>query len=257
MFKGFNVASPEYEVITPHTKLSYTVRSLNVGEEERLKGSLLSKGKISEHLNKCIYESLVSKPDCVTDYKSFLNTTTLRDRDALLFGLYHITYEEIRNYILTCPHCQKENKVTVKASNMFNYNPYPDDDILTKTVAVKLPITTGVTVHIHQPTLADEDFIIKNVNTALYPLDRILQTLIITKFEQDNTDSLWDDKSDIIDAYSTLKPRDKKAIYDAYLEEFGKYGIELKMHYSCQFCGHSDDTEVDLVDNFFRMVLTA
>ena len=55
MFKGFDVKYPEYEVITPQTKLSFTVRSLNVREEERLKGSLMTPTKIHEHLNKCIY----------------------------------------------------------------------------------------------------------------------------------------------------------------------------------------------------------
>jgi len=37
-FKGFNIAYPEYEVITPQSNQSYTLRSLNVSEEEKLKG---------------------------------------------------------------------------------------------------------------------------------------------------------------------------------------------------------------------------
>ena len=102
MFKGFNLKYPEYEVITPQTKLSFTIRSLNVQEEERLKGSLLTPQKITEHLNKCLYESLISKPEVVKDFKTFLENVTLKDRDALLYGLYHITYEEIRNYDIKC-----------------------------------------------------------------------------------------------------------------------------------------------------------
>ena len=89
MFKGFNLKYPEYEVITPQTKLSFTVRSLNVQEEERLKGSILTPQKITEHLNKCLYESLVTKPEVIKDFKTFLENVTLKDRDALLYGLYH------------------------------------------------------------------------------------------------------------------------------------------------------------------------
>ena len=46
-FKGFNIKYPEYEVITPHTNLSFTLRSLNVQEEETLKGSLVTPQKIA------------------------------------------------------------------------------------------------------------------------------------------------------------------------------------------------------------------
>ena len=111
-FKGFNLKYPEYEVITPHTHLSFSLRSLSVSEEERLKGSLLTPTKITEHLNKCLYESIVQKPESITDYKTFLKSLSLKDRDALLYGLYHITYEEIRNYDIRCTNCKKEYPVT-------------------------------------------------------------------------------------------------------------------------------------------------
>ena len=61
-FKGFAVEYPEYEVITPQTNKSFTLRSLSVQEEEKLKGSLITPAKIAEHLNKCIFTTLVSKP---------------------------------------------------------------------------------------------------------------------------------------------------------------------------------------------------
>ena len=62
MFKGFDIKYPEYEVITPQTKLSYSVRSLSVQEEELLKGSLLTPSKINEHLNKCLFSAITKKP---------------------------------------------------------------------------------------------------------------------------------------------------------------------------------------------------
>jgi len=262
MFTGFkNIAVPVYEVITPQSHLRYTVRSLSVGEEERLKGSLLSSGKVADHLNKCIFDVLVDKPESITDYKSFLENTTIKDRDALLFGLYHVTYEEIRNYIVKCPNCQKESKLTVKASDMFGYKIYPLENILTAEIAIPLPATTGVTAYLKQPTLVDEDEIYRKVNTAIYPINVALQTIVISKFEQDILESKapieWTDRNDIIDAYTGLRPKDKRAIVDAYADAFGQYCIELNMKYSCQFCGYSDKTEVDLVDNFFRMVLSA
>jgi len=94
MFKGFNLQYPEYEVVTPHTHKSFTVRSLSVSEEEKLKGSLMTPSKITEHLNKCLFNSMVKKPEDVNDYSSFLKLTTIKDRDAILYGLYHINMKK-------------------------------------------------------------------------------------------------------------------------------------------------------------------
>ena len=76
-FTGFNIAYPEYEVITPQTNQSYTLRSLSVSEEERLKGSLITPTKIADHLNKCLFESIVNKPKSIKDMDDFLKNITL------------------------------------------------------------------------------------------------------------------------------------------------------------------------------------
>ena len=261
MFKGFKTKFPEYEVITPHTKQSFTIRSLTVQEEENLKGSLITPSKVHEHLNKCIYDSIVKKPDDIKDYETFLKRTTIKDRDALLYGLYHITYEDIRNYDITCSACKKEYPITVKASETFNYNEYPNDDILIKKVNVSLPITKSATTYIRQPTLFDEMVALKEL--SLKPnvsSDILTETLIIEKFEEEPEGvaaaSVYTAREDIIDAYKTLPAKDKRAIHAAYRENFGVYGIDLKMRSRCIHCGEDDNISLDLVANFFRMVYT-
>lgn len=261
-FTGFNLKFPEYEVITPQTKLSFNVRSLSVQEEERLKGSLMTPTKITEHLNKCIYDALEKKPDLIKDYDSFLKNVTIKDRDALLYGLYHITYEEIRNYMVRCGKCNGEYPVTVKASSTFNFNSYPEKDVLTKRVKVKLPVSKVVTATIKQPTLFDEIFAMKELlNTPGSSIDTITETLIIDKFEQDIQEKTepvtYTDRQDIIDAYRSLPAKDKREIHDNYMENFGKYAIELKMKSFCASCGTEETLDIDLVENFFRMVYTA
>ena len=260
MFKGFDVKLPEYEVITPQTHLSFTVRSLNVKEEERLKGSLMTPNKIHEHLNKCIFDSIVQKPEHVTDYDSFLKAVTLKDRDALLYGLYHISYEEIRNYDVTCGSCSKEYPVTVQASSTFNYLPYPDKDVLTKKIPVELLATTGVTCTIKQPTLFEEMVGIKSmVGSVDKSMDLITETLIIDKFQQnpDEGDTvIYSDRADVVDAYLSLPAKDKRQIHKDYRDKFGQYGISLKMKSNCIHCGEEEEIDLDLVANFFRMVYT-
>lgn len=262
MFTGFNIKYPEYEVITPQTHQSYTVRSLNVQEEEKLKGSLITPSKVTEHLNKCIYETIVKKPENIVDFKAFLMHTTLKDRDALLYGLYHVTYEEIRNYDVRCSQCKKEYQVTAIASSMFNFNSYPGEDIIGKRVKVDLPVYKGISVFIKQPTLEDEDAAFRSLSS--YPgitNETIIETLIIDRIEQDNIVSKEPlsitDRSDIIDAFRSLPARDKRSIYERYAEEFGNFGISLKMKSFCSHCGFEEVMTIDLVDNFFRMVYSS
>lgn len=263
MFKGFEIQYPEYEVITPQTGKSYTLRSLNVQEEERLKGSLVTPTKVAEHLNNCIYNSLVSKPDDIKDMDSFLRNNTLKDRDGLLYGLYHISYEEIRNYQIKCTGCGKEYPVTVKASSTFNFNPYPGKDkILKDRIKVKLPGMKGVSAVIKSPTLFDEINNIKVLsNRPGNSLELITEILIIDRFEQIPKDSkeavIYSDRVDVIDAYLQLPSKAKRAIYKAYTENFDKYGIELKMTSSCPGCGTQGDYDIDLVESFFRALFSA
>lgn len=262
MFKGFNIVYPEYEIITPQTNKSFTVRSMNVQEEERLKASLITPQKITEHLNKCLFELMVKKPETITDFKSFLENITLKDRDSILYGVYHVTYEEIRNYDVRCVSCGKDYPVTIKASDTFNYTAYPKDDVLTKKIKVDLPISTGISAIIKQPTLMDEMNAIKDLSgTPGYSVEIISETLVIDHFERDIPEAIepevFNKRSDIIDAFRTLSPKDKRAIYERYVEEFGKYGIELKMKTYCQYCGVEDVVNIDLFSNFFRMVYTS
>lgn len=257
MFKGFDVKYPVYEIITPHTNLSYAIRSLNVQEEEKLKGSLLTASKINDHLNRCIYDAITKKPEEVKTFDSFLKHTSLKDRDALLYGLYHITYEEIRNYDVTCPSCRKDYPVTVQASSTFNMNSYPGSDILSKEVQVELPLTKGVFVYLKQPTLFDEMTALKSTSPTGKNLDVLTETLIIKKFEytpEVGDSVVYNDREDVIDAYLSLPSKDKREIYKVYREAFGQYGITLKMLSTCIHCGSQDEITIDLVENFFRMV---
>lgn len=260
MFQGFDVKYPEYEVITPQTKLSFTVRSLNVKEEERLKGSLMTPSKIHEHLNKCIYDAIVTKPEQIKDYNTFLKSVTLKDRDALLYGLYHISYEEIRNYDVTCGDCGKEYPVTVQASSTFNYTQYPGEKILEAVHPVELVAAKGVTCTLKQPSLFDEMTAVKTLGSSVESnMDVITETLIIQKFQhtpEKGDTVVYTERGDIVDAYLSLPSKDKREIHKHYRDQFGKYGIRLRMKSNCIHCGEEEDIDLDLVANFFRMVYT-
>ncbi len=256
MFTGFNVSYPEYEVIVP-SGLSFTIRSLNVQEEEKMKGSMMTPTKTADHLNKLLYDLTIKKPDIITDFTSFLQNVTLKDRDVLVYALYHITYDEIRNYDVTCKSCNKSFPITVKASDTFNMTMFPDNNVLTKRVTVPLPVLQNVNAFIKQPTLYDETTSIKNLSSRPgSTLEIITECLILDHFEQNIPEKvapiMISEKVDIIDAYFSLPARDKRAIYDSYANEFGKYGLDLKIKTFCTHCDNEEVVGIDIVSNFFR-----
>lgn len=274
MFKGFQgVKYPEYEVICPQTLLSFNVRTLTVQDEEKLKGSLLTPLQITDHLNKCIFDCISKHPDVclnennIPDYNKFLKNVTLKDRDSLLFGLYHTSYGEIRNYKVNCglPDCKREYNITVDASDTFNYNLYPYtedgavDYINDREVVVPLKIFSSVKVRIKQPTLFDEIQAYKTVGKRPGSTNElIISTLPIASFEEDVESSkdpvIYKEKEDILDAYKSLPSVDKKLINEKYQEEFGQYGVELKTRAHCPSCGNEEIKYIDLVEVFFSMV---
>jgi hypothetical protein len=135
---------------------------------------------------------------------------------------------------------------------------YPGNDILSKEVEVNLPVTLGVKAIIKQPSLHDEMIAYKTHGSSVgTDLDLLTETLIIKRFQQDPEEGdsiVYSDREDVIDAYRALAARDKREIYRQYREAFGQYGILLKMRSHCSHCGAEEEIDIDLVENFFRMV---
>ena len=224
-----------------------------------MKGSLLTPIQVTEHLNKCLYDTIVRKPKEIKNFDEFLKKVTTKDREVILYGLYHITYEEVRNYNVPCMTCAKEYPVTVKISDTFNYNKYPKDDILKKTVKVDLEVMKGSSITLRQPTLLDEITALKSLSNRA-STEAITETLIIDSIDVPESEAKvtsYKERQDIIDAYLQLPPRDKRLIHRRFMEEFGNFGINLKMQSTCPVCGNSNDSKIDLVQQFFRLVYTS
>ena len=94
-----------------------------------------------------------------------------------------------------------------------------------------------------------------------YKINGVQEYLRSIQFEdvgENKTEPIvYDDRIDIIDAYMSLPAKDKREIHKTYLEEFGKYGIELKMKSYCPECSQEEEISLDLVDSFFRAVYSA
>ena len=137
-------------------------------------------------------------------------------------------------------------------------NSYPlDRDILAERFQVNLPIMSSVSISIKQPTLKEEALAMKLSGSNNKLFDVLTETLIIENIIEnvEGGDSVvYSSREDVIDAYRALPPNDKTAIFNEYRDKLGSYGIELKMKSTCIHCGEEEELDLDLVDNFFRMV---
>jgi len=259
-FPGFEIKYPEYELITPQTLQSYTVRSLTVEEEEVLKGSVQTPRKLPEHLNSILWKMIVKKPADIQTYSDFLNMVTLKDRDAMVYALYHITYKDIHNYDITCGACGKQFPVSLSIDKAFSIKGYTGDpnEILQKKIEVELPSVDNVVAVIRAPTLIHEQEMLADI---MFQTDKHLELgseiLIIDKFVITKSDGKTEDiyeRDNIFRSYSSLPSQDRKLITKKYIEEFGQFGIDLKVKASCISCGNDTDIDLDLVHQLFRAI---
>lgn len=263
VFKGFDIKYPEYSVITPHTLQEFTIRSLTVQEEEVLKASLLTPNTLSEHLNKVIFSCLVKKPDNIKTLDDFINNLTIKDRDALMYGLYHVTYKDIHSYDVTCTECDTTNSVKIDFLKSFKTEMWPsnkpEDSILKKEIPIKFEIASNITAIIVQPKLVDEQKVLKSSTfVSEETRDLSLELLVIKRFEIDRpeakTPDTLEDRDNIVKGYKQLPVVDKSLINKTYQENFGKYGVSIKTIVKCKKCGFENNVSIDLVRQFFRSV---
>ena len=265
MFQGFEQKYPEYEVITPHTNLKFTIRSLTTAEELKIKTSLTDKNTLTEILNKTLYDCLVQKPKVIDSFESFLSNLTLTDREALFTGWYHCSYGNIvENIPVVCPSCGHNFTINYDLSIGGRFEPYSGKEleILDKEVEVDLDVAPAKIV-IKVPTMKDELELTKSFFSENQE-DDILNMLLYTKkiyyFEPNDKSRKnpipIDNIADTIFALKSLVPRDRRKLRGAYADNFGKYGLWLEYNTKCINCGNSFTGEVGLLQYFFREVYT-
>jgi len=296
---------PEYSLITPQTLQEFTIRSLSVQEEENFKASILTPNQFADHLNKIIWNCLVKKPESIKTYDDFENNISVKDRDALLYGLYHISYKDISDYDVTCQNCGKSFPVKIDISKCFSINRYiptgedvildkmqnekieyenkkPETitenrevivkhdkptpavdnfELIKKRIKLRLKVASNIIVYIKQPLLRDERLLSQDplfqstkqqdIGTELLVIDHV-EILNDSKNENDRSKIIIKEKDNLSILYKKLPSQDRKMINESFIENFAKYGIELKVVSRCISCGEEAETNIDLVSQFFR-----
>lgn len=140
-----------------------------------------------------------------------------------------------------------------------SYDKY-EEDIISKRVRVDLPVT-GVVAIIRQPTIHHEEKL--NDEIPLSNKDQVElvgETLIIDRFEEYEPGiytpvNVITNREDILYGYQQLHMKDKNAMFDSFKDNFGQYGIEIKSAYHCNRCAAKNDLSINIMDQFFRLIV--
>ena len=263
ILREINIKYPEYSVITPQTLYEFTVRSLTVQDEEKMKGSILTPTQFAKHLNQIIWDCIVKKPDDIKTYEDFLAKVSIKDREALLYGLYHVTYKDINNYDVMCESCGKSYPISINIDDAFQMDAWGGDEdkkgsLLNREFIAKCKLAENITAIIKQPTLAKEEEIMADLTFATKEMTELATELLII----DRIEIADPDNSGRSDAYSELRNKvriykklpapDRKIINKEYKDNLGIYGVEIKTQSKCSVCGETQTVPIDLITQFFR-----
>ena len=270
---------PTYEVITPHSKLHLTVRSLTVAQEERLRESALTAAKATALLNQTVYECITEKEPPLDTIYNFERNVSIIDREALLYGILVASYGEEQDFTINCSACDFQYTVKENITENVDIRLYEGrESLIAKTVDVTLPISKYKAV-LCLPTLKDEREFATSKGISQEILRRadsyiiirelhIPQKQIVTKQKpeenienESSTNNSEDDKKylvvkNVFEIYSYLRnlpSRDKIAIRKAWNEAYGNYGINLYVRGTCPNCGKSEENPVSLIAELFRL----
>lgn len=154
-----------------------------------------------------------------------------------------------------------ENKEVVKEDTTSEFY---KNDVFTKRVEVVLPESKVLAI-IKAPTIHDERILHnKLTHTNEEQLTIASDILFIEKFEEyeegkTSPIQVISDQVDILSAYYSLPLEDRKELIDVYEREFGQYGVELTIKWTCQnmYCKEKNELEVDIINQFFRTVASS
>lgn len=240
---------------------SYKVSKVNnVVEEDPELENILEENTIDGILEK--FEGLIPVKDMPiglaqddTNYNDFFEFYNKEASDLKL------DYNSIVHKLHDIRLAKESKPVEVTTAAPDKNSEFYKNDVFTKRIEIVLP-ESGVLAIIKAPTIHDERILHNRLtHTNEEQLSIASDILFIDRFEEYEAGKtspiqVISDQTDILSAYYSLPIDDRKELIDVYEREFGQYGVELTIKWSCQnmYCKEKNELEVDIINQFFRTV---
>ena len=128
IFTGFKTyKAPTFTVTCPQSGYQFDVRGLSVGEITRMKESLITQNRLSETTLDIMWEAIDKDtlPSHINSKEIFSTYLTTNDRQAVVYGIYYMTYGSDREYELTCGDCSQKSLAKIDYSEFVHITQYP------------------------------------------------------------------------------------------------------------------------------------
>ena len=256
---------PVFEVITPISGLSVSVRGMTVAQESVIRESSTTARKMESITNQIIFECIENKVPPYDTLEGFEKTFSVIDKIALSYGILVTSYGDKQKFMLQCPNCGKTHEAEIELSKYVKITNYEgNEDLIEKEITVDLPVSKYKAV-IKIPTLYDRRIlnITRGVSEdVLSKMEKylIIKKLIVTGTEKTQEGELVEKEyliDKLVDIYSTmnnLPTLDNKVVFDAWMDNFDKYGVTVEIPDTCPSCQTEYDASISIMMELFRNI---
>ena len=116
---------PTFTIAAPQTGFVFDVRALTVKEVHSMKETMTSNSRAVTIIHDIIWGAIVRKPDGIKTFEDFLLNTTLKDREAIAYGIYVMTFGKEKLFEVYCLNCQKTQKIKINFKDIYSAELYP------------------------------------------------------------------------------------------------------------------------------------
>lgn len=256
---------PVFEVITPVAGYGVSVRGMTVAQESVVRESSTTSAKMDSITNQIIFECIENKVPPYDTLEGFEKSFSVIDKIALCYGILVTSYGDTQKFMLQCPNCGKSHEAEVVLSNHVKITNYDgDDNLLQKEITVELPVS-GYKAVIKIPTLFDRRVLNLTKGVTDEVISKMEKYLIVKRLIIPGTEIAPDGSTitkeytvdKLMEIYSTmsnLPTLDNKVIFDAWNDNFDKYGIVVEIPEVCPSCGYDYNASVSIMMELFRNI---
>lgn len=278
IFNGFKHNLPtdiKSDVFLPITNVSIRLSPIVFGEEVNMAQTAIKEEDLFMETLKLLYNHLVEGPELITkSFDSFLSNIAELDYNAMLYGLYLISYGpevEIGDTV-KCADCGFEKKVDkINLIDLYVEKPFEGKEYEAIKTEKELDLTDcgleGVKFFFKFPTL-ERPTKSKSASKSNF-MSEIAKTPILnymSKFIYSGKE--YSDKASMEKAVDTLNVKARRKIRKFLEKEFFDYGIKFKYKWTCknrvidedaineskQPCEKENQTLYNINDLFFRQI---
>lgn len=258
--------APSMEVKLPLAKISVMVKGMLFSDECSLKSTVVTNDGLKlDVLTKFAYNRIIDPPKDIDTFDKFKSVCTSLDRDAILLGIFGVSFGSKYTVTVKCDSCKHENTFDLDLTRTIvnTCDVKKKFSVINKRESLSFPVKNGTAEFIASyPTLKDEDLVYKNISDIQLNSDKFTDLIsYIDEFKYTDKDGESEtirkdeDIYNIAAAINSLTPGMVKDMIDKINNTFKRYRYYISTYFDCANCKSEINIEMAIFELFFREIL--